>query len=388
MIAAAPPARHGARTGCDPRGERPPRMPARRDPSARRPATSDGRPRPASDGRPRPASNGSPRPASNGSPRSRIVEIQRLRVLAATARLACEQGAGNVTVASIVARAGISRRTFYEIFGDAEACLLAAMHDALERVRRQLLPAWESQGAWSERLRRALVELLRLLDEDPVLAQLLLVESLAAGRGIQRQRASVLDSLTAAIDQGRHRARATASAGPSRLTAEGVLGGVLSVLHARLTQPQPGRLAELAGPLMSMIVLPYHGAAAARRELARPVPAAASRRETLQGDVSQSLSSAASDPFRDAGMRLTYRTLRVLSAIAQQPGSSNKALAAQAHVADQGQISKLLARLERIGLVANDGGGHARGEANAWALTAAGEQIANSLRVRPEERLA
>jgi hypothetical protein len=49
-----------------------------------------------------------------------------------------------------------------------------------------------------------------------------------------------------------------------------LLGGVLSVLHPRLLEDPPASPIDLAGSLMSMIVLPFLVPAAARRELARP----------------------------------------------------------------------------------------------------------------------
>ena len=82
-------------------------------------------------------------------------------------------------------------------------------------------------------------------------------------------------------------------------------------------------------------------------------------------------------------MRLTYRTARVLRGIAERPGISNRQVAEHAGVQDQGQISKLLARLERLGLTANSGEGHAKGEPNAWTLTPLGEQVAQRLQVNP-----
>lgn len=79
-------------------------------------------------------------------------------------------------------------------------------------------------------------------------------------------------------------------------------------------------------------------------------------------------------------MRLTYRTLCVLRAIAGHPNSSNRDIGAVAGMTDQGQISKLLARLEGLGLIANVGDGHVKGAANAWRLTERGEQVEHSLR--------
>ena len=60
---------------------------------------------------------------------------------------------------------------------------------------------------------------------------------------------------------------------------------------------------------------------------------------------------------------------------------SNRAVAESAGVTDPGQISKLLRRLERLGLAVNTGGGHLSGEPNAWKLTPLGGQVAQRLSV-------
>src|SRR6202035_1710617 len=98
-------------------------------------------------------------------------------------------------------------------------------------------------------------------------------------------------------------------------------------------------LLGLIGPLMGMIVLPYLGPAAARKELARPLP-----------KTPANAHRAESNPLGQLEMRLTYRTVRVLIAIAALGGRgsypSNRAVADAAEVSDQGQMSKLLARLQ------------------------------------------
>ncbi len=82
-------------------------------------------------------------------------------------------------------------------------------------------------------------------------------------------------------------------------------------------------------------------------------------------------------------MRLTYRTMRVLMSIAELSarGSyhSNRAVGEHAGIGDQGQASKLLARLHKLGLIENHGGDPARGEPNAWTLTATGRQVYDSI---------
>jgi DNA-binding PadR family transcriptional regulator len=81
-------------------------------------------------------------------------------------------------------------------------------------------------------------------------------------------------------------------------------------------------------------------------------------------------------------MRLTYRTVRVLMGIAGHPGASNRTVAHASGISDQGQISKLLARLESLGLAENTGRGHPKGAPNAWRLTARGQEVEGAIRLQ------
>jgi AcrR family transcriptional regulator len=300
--------------------------------------------------------------ARNGLGPERIIEIQRARMLAAMVEVCAEHGPANVTVAGVVERAGVSRRTFYEIFDDCEDCLLAALNEGLRRASGHVLAAYRSGGRWSERTRMSLVALLEFLDGEPVMGWLLIVGSLGAGPEALERRRCALAQVIAAVDEGRGESKGKQQ---SPLTAEGVVGGVLSILHARLLERRPGGLLELTGPLMSMIVLPYLGSAAASRELERPVPKRQQTSRRVGGN----------DPLRDLGLRLTYRTVRALVSVAGNPGSSNREIGEAAGIGDQGQMSKLLWRLERFGLVQNAGLGPGTGAPNAWTLTARGEAI-------------
>jgi AcrR family transcriptional regulator len=297
-----------------------------------------------------------------------VAESQRARMIAALVEVAGERGAGGVTVAHIVARSGVSRRTFYELFEDREDCFLAAFELAVARAAQRVAPAFGVAGSWRERVRAGLGALLEFLEDEPGLGRLCIVDALGAGPVALERRARVVGALIDAVDQGRGEARG--SARPTRLTAEGVVGAVLGVLHARLAAG--ARMAGLRGALMGMIVLPYQGQAAASKEVSRP--AARSR----------PVARAHGDPLRELDMRLTYRTVRVLLAIAELGGQefnpSNRQVADASGVQDQGQISKLLARLEHLGLIRNNGGGPARGEPNMWSLTPRGEEIEYTIR--------
>lgn len=298
-----------------------------------------------------------------GRAREQLASIQRARMLAAMAQVCAEHGAPNVTVAHVVGRAGVSRRTFYEMFDDIQDCLYAAFEEAVEAAMRRVLDAYDPRAKWLDRIRASLVALLSFLEAEPEVARLLIVDSLGAGRRALQRRQDVLSAAIAAVDEGRKEAKQGSA--PPPLTAEGVVGGVLGVLHSRLSEQHPDPLIELAGPLMSMVIHPYRGAAAAKRELVRPLP-----------NATPGPPAIGANPLGELRMRLTYRTIRVLAALASHPGSSNRQVADEAGIADQGQMSKLLARLQQFGLIENASAQVAgRGEPNAWMLTAKGWEM-------------
>jgi AcrR family transcriptional regulator len=305
-------------------------------------------------------------PARDGRPgsgaRGHVTEIQRARMIAAMIDVVSERTRADSTVAHVVARSGVSRRTFYEVFDDFEDCFVAALDQSIERAREYVLLDYDPQQRWRTRVGTGLVGLLEFLAEEPAMGRLCVVETLGAGPRIHERRMRVVDQLTAVVDEARAEPKASKALPP--LTAEGVVGGVLSVLHARLIDGRSESLLDLTGPLMGMIVLPYLGPGAAQKESSRPVPSPRRRPPPGRGD-----------PLRDLEMRLTYRTVRVLLAIAASPGSSNRHVGAEAGIEDQGQISKLLSRLERLGLIENAGAGQVRGAPNAWMLTDHGHEV-------------
>jgi AcrR family transcriptional regulator len=298
-------------------------------------------------------------------PREHVSEAQRMRIISAMTDLACDHGAESIAVSHVISLAGVSRRTFYELFEDRGDCLLAAIEQALELMSERASAAYGAHERWVDAVRAGLYELLALFDQEPRLARLAIVQSPAAGPAALEHRREILDRLARVIDAGRAEARTE----PPPLTAEGVVGGVLGVIHTRLLRPSSGSLIELLSPLMSIIVLPYLGAAAARRELSRPSPAPLAAVKLSNG-------------LDGLNVRLTHRTLAVLKVIAAEPGLSNKEIGQRAGVTDAGQISRLLARLADRRLTENTGGGQPMGAANAWRLTRKGEDLENAIRRR------
>ncbi len=308
------------------------------------------------------------RSGSSGVNRSggQVEESERTRILRAMAEVVSERDTHSVTIKDVAARAGVSRAKFNAQFSSLEDCFLAAFELGVRRGRTAMAAAYSSQPTWIDGVRAALTSLLEILDEEPALARLWVVYSLGGGPRVQRRRAAVSAVLYQFVDRARREGPVRVE--PPELTAEGVVGAVLAIIQARLLASKPAPLRDLQGQLMSLILLPYLGATAAKRELGRVAP-----RPTAPSPGGRSA-------VEGIGMRLTHRTACVLSAIAEHPGASNREVANLAGVVDQGQISKLLTRLEGLSLIVNVGQGGFRGAPNAWTLTPRGEQVEHNIR--------
>lgn len=310
------------------------------------------------------------RPGQDALPRGHVTEIQRARMLSAAVEAIEENGYARLTVAQVINRAKVSRKTFYDLFIDREDCFLAVFGRTLDQLRAMVAEAYAQESSWREGVRAGLAALLIFIDEEPELARLCVVDALGGGPRVLELRARILAQLCTVIDGGR--AVATTRREPPSVTAEGVIGAVFAVIHTRMLERSSKPYIALHGPLMSMIVLPYLGTRAASRELTRSAPQVR-RRAKAERDVGK-------DPMAGLDMRLTYRTVRVLSAIREHPGASNREVADGAGIADQGQISKLLSRLERLDLIENVDQAQSKGAPNEWRLTVRGERVERATR--------
>src|SRR4051812_47162239 len=118
----------------------------------------------------------------HAAPREVVRSSQRGRMLAAMAGAVGEKGYGAVAVADVIARAGVSRKTFYEHFANKQECFLAAydagvevMLDAIDEAIRAAAPDSIAVATAGTRC------YLETLAANPAFARTFLVEVLAAG---------------------------------------------------------------------------------------------------------------------------------------------------------------------------------------------------------------
>jgi AcrR family transcriptional regulator len=212
----------------------------------------------------------------------RLVQARRARILAAARMLLREDPHADLRLAAICARARVSRRTVCESFDGRAALVLALFDDLVARVGATMADARRRRASsWLDGVRAALDALLDLLDASPGVARFLIVDSLAGDDVLLERRGCALATVASELDSGAPSPPAGST--PAPFGAEALVGAVVSILHARLLEDPVPALWPLRGSMMSVIVLPYLGVEASRRELERLAPASRKARRVEQG---------------------------------------------------------------------------------------------------------
>ncbi len=284
-------------------------------------------------------------------------------MLGAAEHLVCAHGAEQLTVTAVTAAARVSRTTFYATFADREDCLLALFDEVAERLRAAMLAAYARESSWLDGVRASLCVLLGVFDSRPNLARFLVVGGVSGDSALVVRRRRVLAELARSLELDSPDSAALEAAVP--FGSQALVSGAASIIHSRLLEDPVPALLDLSGALMAVLVLPFVGEGVARSELARrSASASRPRKPPRHSDQAPRVSS----------FRVTARTVRVLTVIADSPAISNRSVARLAGGIDEGQVSRLLRRLSGLGLIANDGPSVGRG-CNAWHLTRAGSQL-------------
>jgi AcrR family transcriptional regulator len=194
----------------------------------------------------------------HGLLRSFVATNQRERILSAVAQAAAELGYAEMSVEAIIARAGVSRRTFYEHFKNKEDAFLAAYGAVVHRQARHIRAAYFTETTVRERLRAGIKAYMQFTASEPELARMCIVEVLAAGpRAMARRNeamrmfAEIIEDNIAELIPGCRRAA---------LAAETIVGGIHEVVLSRILANRIDELPGLADDLLATILMLEVGA--------------------------------------------------------------------------------------------------------------------------------
>lgn len=131
-------------------------------------------------------------PGSHGIPADVVARNQRERLVAAMAEVCADGGYAEATVSAVAKRAGVSSLTFYKQFADKRDCMLAAHRQLMGRLLEAVDRAREEEGDLGSMPGATVRTALAIFAADAPSAQLLTIETLAAGsEGVKRHDAMV-----------------------------------------------------------------------------------------------------------------------------------------------------------------------------------------------------
>jgi AcrR family transcriptional regulator len=209
-------------------------------------------------------------PASKGSRDGRRAALgdERALIVAATTRLATDDGYGRLSVPGIRAAAGVSRKAVDAHFQNVTECFLAALETLIRNAIAYAISEGTKADSWPAGLYRALVAFCAHVEHDPAFAKLGFIEVFGPGIPGVRFRAWLIAGVA-----DRLRRSAPARQRPTELAAEASIGAALGIIHHRIATGRLDRLSQTAPTLAFLMLAPAIGAPAAveaiRAELER-----------------------------------------------------------------------------------------------------------------------
>jgi AcrR family transcriptional regulator len=197
------------------------------------------------------------------------------RMLEAMIDTVAERGYHQTSLSDVAARAGVSRDTLRQQFGDRQGLFIAAHDWLLERLASYVAPAYQQPGAWSQRVSSALDAMLTAIAYRPQGARVAIIEVLAAGREAHQHHLAAIDTFTAYIDQGRKETRNGPNLPPA--LARIVAGAVAARIHKHVATGRTSELPQLHPELLYIVLLPYIGHREARQHLPMTRPSERAR---------------------------------------------------------------------------------------------------------------
>jgi AcrR family transcriptional regulator len=206
----------------------------------------------------------------HGLTRGAVVEHQRQRLIRAVPVTVRAKGYVALTVEDICVQAGVSRRTFYENFRDKHDCFITSYRQFAQELAAVVTAAASAGGDYEERARFGLLALLRFLAEQPDLADMAVVEVMAAGPAAVAERDKAVALLTALIGEP---VLAGSPYPIPPLLLRTVSGAILQLIYARVLAGRTTELEELLPMIVYMVLVAPQGPSTAAGKAGLLAPA-------------------------------------------------------------------------------------------------------------------
>jgi AcrR family transcriptional regulator len=185
--------------------------------------------------------------------RSFVAANQRERILSAVAHTAAELGYAEMSVEAIIARAGVSRRTFYDHFRNKEGAFLASYDAVVNQQARHVRTAYLKETTVRARLHAGISAYMQFIASEPQLARMCIVEVLAAGPRAIARRSAAMRMFEEIIEDNIHELAPRCPV--AGLAAETIVGGIHEVVFNRILADQISELPGLVDDLLTTILM-------------------------------------------------------------------------------------------------------------------------------------
>jgi AcrR family transcriptional regulator len=193
-------------------------------------------------------------PGPQGVPKTEVERVQRERLTRAMAHVVATEGYEETTVERVLVQAGVSRRTFYELFDDREDCFLAAYDEAMQDVLRVVTDAYLDGDVPERRIEAALEAFLEFLASEPELARMCVVEVFAAGARARERRAALMERLAQLVQHALGELRGDDKL--DRLSAQALIGAVHELIYLPVDRRDSAALRGMASEIVATQVAP------------------------------------------------------------------------------------------------------------------------------------
>jgi AcrR family transcriptional regulator len=259
-----------------------------------------------------------------------------------------QKGYRTTTVADVITRAQVSRKTFYEHFANKQECFLATYDQISARAVRRMDQAYQEAHGWPGRVEAAIRALFEAAIENPGAVRLVLVDINALGpAGIERRERSILhyerfihEALELAPGKGTF----------SDPVLKAVIGGLNRVLYRRVLRGERAELLALVPDLVAWFTSYYPTPAKMLAEPPREMRANGSSPRELQGGRApgtlaphQQLSRRRGLPGGDQNVSRSFvvhsQRERILDAVANLTAARGYAELKVEEIAEQAAVS-------------------------------------------------
>jgi len=168
---------------------------------------------------------------------------QRVAIALAMVDAVAVKGYRETTVADVIERAQLSRKTFYEHFSNKEDCFLQTYDEISSRAVRRMELAHQEARGWQDRVEAPIGALFDAAIENPGAARLMLLEINALGPAGIRRRTRSADHYERFIRDALELAPGSGSV--SEPVVKAVAGGLQRVLCRRIMRGERGELLAL-----------------------------------------------------------------------------------------------------------------------------------------------